>query len=87
MAKRYRAFWSNRIKFLFAYDENCPELFHIYARHLTTPYIAMQTWEEGTREVWNIEYSRYETSSDNYTVYWFWLKANKEVLVISCFKR
>ncbi len=64
-----------------------PSLLHIYARHMTDPNIAIQTWFEGEEEVWNTRFERYETSSKLHTVYWFWLTENKAIMIISCFKR
>jgi len=59
----------------------------IYVRHLTDPGIAMQTWFEGDKEVWNEQYKRYETSTSAHTVYWYWLKEDEMVMIITCFSR
>jgi hypothetical protein len=45
----------------------------------------MRIWWEGETENWNAERQRYETSDGRYVLYWFWLKKEKEVLVITCF--
>lgn len=87
MPKLYEPYLSDGIKFLFAYDDIDPTLLHIYARHLVNPHIAMQVWWEGETESWNTERERYETSDGRYVLYWLWLKKDKEVLVITCFRR
>ena len=87
MPSKYLVFSNGGYDFVFKYDHQAPELLHIYARHMTDPDIAMETWFEGQKEVWNVQFSRYETSSDFYTLYWFWLKDSKTVMIISCFRR
>lgn len=72
------------IKFLFKFDEQAPDLLHIYARHLTTPNDCIATFFEG-QTTWNQEFERYETCSSTHCLYWFWLKKDKDVMVISCF--
>ncbi len=87
MGRKYFSLPSGGYDFVFKYDREDPELLHIYARHLTDPGIAVQTWFEGEKEVWNVQFNHYETSSELYTVYWFWLKESKAVMIISCFRR
>ena len=82
---KYYDHWNQGVKFVFAFDEVDPSLLHIFARHLVTPEIAIKTWWEGDKEVWNEKHRRYETSSNTHTIYWFWLKKDKVVMVITCF--
>lgn len=71
--------------FLFKYEEEAPDLLHIYVRHLTTPEDAIRTFFAG-QTTWNERHQRFETESETHIVYWFWLdESNKKVLVISCF--
>lgn len=70
--------------FLFKYEEDAPDLLHIYVRHLTQPEDAIKAFFSGTT-TWNERYQRYETVSETHTVYWLWLDEQaKKVLVITC---
>jgi hypothetical protein len=85
--KKYQILSNGSYVFVFKYDKQSPELLHIYARHGTDPDVAIKTWFEGDRTVWNVEFNRYQTSSEFYTVHWFWLEGDKAVMIISCFPR
>ncbi len=71
--------------FLFKYEEDTPDLLHIYVRHLTQPVDAIKAIFSG-KTTWNERHQRYETVSETHTVYWIWLDEQvKKVLVITCF--
>lgn len=83
--KKFEAVEENGITFLFKYDEDAPDLLHIYARHLTTIDDALNVYFN-TKPKWNKKHNRYENYSDTHGIYWFWLnEANKKVIVITCF--
>ena len=82
---KYQVKRVNGIKFLFKFDEQALDLLHIYARHLTSPKDAVATFFEG-QTTWNEQLERFETYSTSHCVYWFWLKKDKDVMIVSCFK-
>ncbi|MDE3076270.1 MAG: hypothetical protein KGJ86_12650 [Chloroflexota bacterium] len=84
---RTRIFRAEGIRFVFAYDRDDPTLLHIYARHLTTPQEAMDTFLDPTATTtWNQRYGRFETYSAARGLFWFWLEQGQAVMVISCFR-
>lgn len=85
MPPRFKHFRNQGIKFVFKYDAVAPELLHVYARHLTTPQDAVATFFSA-QAVWNEENKRFETYSTTHGLYWFWLKENADVMVVSCFR-
>ena len=76
---------STGLIFVFKVDEDAPELLHIYARHVTTPEEAIDTFIRG-ETTWNEERQRFETSTDTHCVFWFWLQQDAIVMVVSCFR-
>ena len=50
---RYEHFAYEGYKFVFKYDEDIPNLLHIWVRHLKTVEDAVEIWFEGTEEIWN----------------------------------
>ncbi len=72
------------IIFVFKRDPDDPELLHIYARHLTTSAVAIETFHQG-RTTWNVDRERFETYTRTHGLYWFWRVENRVVMVISCF--
>jgi hypothetical protein len=75
------------IRFVFKYDDDAPELLHIFARHLTTIDDALDVFFEGEEEVWNDERHRFETFSSTHGLFWFWIEENRVVMVVTCFRR
>lgn len=73
------------IVFVFKMDEDAPEMLHIYARHLTAPEEAIDTYFRG-ETVWNAERRRFETSTETFCLFWFWLEQDAVVMVVSCFR-
>jgi hypothetical protein len=84
MAGKYYKEDVNNIRFVFSYDPQAPDLLHIFVRHMMEPGDAIDTFFDG-QTVWNKDYKRFETSTADTTLYWFWLKENVAVMVISCF--
>ncbi len=72
------------IRFLFKTDPDHPELLHIYARHLTTPEDAIETFFAAPPR-WNEQYQRQETYSETHALYWNWARPGRVVRVISCY--
>lgn len=71
--------------FFFKFDDEAPDLLHVYVRHLTEPNHAITTFFKGN-SVWNKKYERFETATEEFMVYWLWLDEKaKKVLIISCF--
>jgi hypothetical protein len=83
--RKFDKYFSKGIEFYFKYDDVAPELLHIYARHLTTPSEAIETYFHG-KTTWNERYKRFETVSATHGLFWLWLDENSKVLVISCFR-
>jgi hypothetical protein len=75
---------ANGIRFLFKFDQEAPDLLHIYARHLMTPDDAIETFFSGLT-VWNAEYKRFETRTMTHVLYWFWLVENEKAMVHQLF--
>lgn len=73
------------ITFLFKYEEDAPELLHIYVRHLTTVDDALDVYFKTTPK-WNEERNRYENYSETHGIYWFWLNEFDKIMIITCFK-
>ena len=70
--------------FVFKYEEDSPELLHIYARHQMEPEDAIEIFFEGTVAS-NTERRRFESNYQGRTMTWFWLdETMKVVMVISC---
>jgi hypothetical protein len=84
--RRFRRFRdsSSGLVFVFKVDEDAPDMLHIYARHVTTPQDAIETFFDGTT-IWNPERRRFETCTDTHCLYWFWLQQDSVVMVVSCF--
>lgn len=72
------------IRFLFKTDADDPDVLHIYARHLTTPEDAIQTFFAAPPQ-WNERYRREQTYSDTHGLYWNWVRVDEVVRVITCF--
>lgn len=73
--------------FVFKYDENKPDILHIYSRHLTTSDDAIALFFSYD-PVWDGARKRYANYSDTHGLYWFWCNQEKKVvMVISCFRR
>jgi hypothetical protein len=73
------------IRFVFKTEPGHPDMLHIYARHLTEPVDAIEAFFDGQR-VWNQQRNRFETTTDTHTLYWYWLKEEAVVMVVSCFR-
>lgn len=83
----YRRVREQGIVFYFKYDDQHPELLHIYVRHLTDIDDALDVFFDPDRnDEWNEERQRWESQSSCHMLYWTWLEEGKKVLVITCFK-
>lgn len=84
---RFKQVHESGIKFVFKYDEQAPELLHIFARHLTTIDDALDLFFD-QKPVWNEQYERYENYSETHGLYWYWInQPNKIVMIVSCFRK
>ncbi len=83
----YRRVREQGIVFYFKYDDEYPDLLHIFVRHLTTVDDALDAYFDPNREsAWNEARERWETRSATHMLYWFWLEEGRKVLVITCFR-
>ena len=85
MGRKYKNVEERGIRFVFAYDDDAPELLHIYVRHLTTVDDALDTFFNGETKR-NEQFDRFETFTETHGLFWFWLEQDRVVMVISCFK-
>ena len=86
MGRKYKAVEEQGLRFVFAYDDDAPDLLHIYVRHLTSIDDALDTFFNGQTN-WNEDRKRFETYTDAHGLFWFWLEPDRVVMVISCFKQ
>lgn len=82
---RYTNYTAEGIAFVFKYDAVAPDLLHIYARHLTSPDDAISTFFTAEAK-WNAEHKRYENYSTTHAVYWYWIKQDSVVMIVTCFR-
>jgi hypothetical protein len=89
VSNKYEVIDYEQYKFFFKYEEDPPGMLHIYARGCFEPKDAIEIWFEGTEEIENTEYNRFETYTETHGIYWFWFDPDKrtKVFIISCFKR
>lgn len=85
MGRKYKNVEEQGLRFVFAFDDDAPELLHIYVRHLTSIDDALDTFFNGQAQ-WNEERQRFESYTDTHGLLWFWIEPEKVVMVISCFK-
>jgi hypothetical protein len=82
---KYKRVKEQGITFLFKYQEEAPELLHIYVRHLTTVDDALDVYFTTTSK-WYDERKRYENYSKTHGIHWFWLNEFDKVMMITCFR-
>lgn len=88
VSKKYEVVKYEDFKFFFKYESDPPGMLHIYARGLFEPEDAIEVWFEGTEEVENIEFNRFETYTEQRGIYWYWLNEKEgKIMTISCFQR
>jgi hypothetical protein len=81
----YKRVKAKGITFVFKYEPDCPDILHIFARHLKEPDDAMHIYLHGDT-AWNAQQDLWETRLENEVVWWFWIdQANKVVMIVSCF--
>lgn len=82
---KYKRLKVDGITFVFKYDQDYPDLLHIFVRHRKEPDDAVFIFFNGTHE-WNDKNNRFETTFENEGLYWFWRnEEEKVIMVISCF--
>lgn len=82
----YERIKCNDFTFVFKYDENNPEILHIYSRHLTTSDDAINLFFSQDAS-WDEKRNRFVNYSETHGLYWFWRNEEKKiVMVVSCFK-
>ena len=86
MGRKYKTVEEQGLRFVFAYDDDAPDLLHIYVRYLTVVDDPLDTFFNGQTH-WNEGHKRFETYTDACGLFWFWLERDKAVMVISCFKQ
>ncbi|MCA9805096.1 MAG: hypothetical protein KC777_24170 [Cyanobacteria bacterium HKST-UBA02] len=84
MAK-YASYDYEGYRFVFKYDDEFPDMLHIWVRHTKTVEDAIEIWFEAADETWDANHERYQTYSKSQGLYWFWLEENKVIMVVSCF--
>jgi len=85
---RYRHVHAKGFNFVFAYDEDEPELLRIFARHGTTVDDAFRIWfNPSLEEVWDNTHQRFEVQSETHILLWKWLTQGERVLIITCMTR
>jgi hypothetical protein len=85
VSRKYKTVEEHGHRFVFAYDDDAPDLLHIYVRHLTSVDDALDTFFNGQTKR-NEEQQRFETFTDTHGLFWFWIEPEKVVMVISCFR-
>lgn len=82
---RYKNYRAQGITFVFKYEDDHPEILHIYARHLKEPDDAMDIFFSGQTS-WNSNQNLWETLLDGEGVWWYWINEDKKVvMIVSCF--
>jgi len=75
------------ITFVFKYEEDNPEILHIFARHLKEPDDAIEIFFTGLT-VWKSRLELWESRTKSEAVRWFWIdESEKIVMIVSCFDR
>jgi len=82
---RYKRLKSRGITFVFKYEDDYPELLHIWARHRKTEEDAIYIFFNGTIAR-NEEHDCWATEAGTEVLWWFWIdEENKIAMVIACF--
>lgn len=84
---RYETYEYGGYRFVFKYDDDFPDLLHIWVRHRKTVKRAMEIWFEATKEVRHQKFQRFETYTDTDGIFWIWLDNDRVIMIISCFDR
>jgi hypothetical protein len=84
---KYEVIIQGGFKFFFKYEEDYPDVLHIWARHLKEPKDAIRIWFM-RGETYNRVDDRFEIHTDTEGIFWKWLDPEKtKILIISCFTR
>ena len=84
---KYENYDYDGYRFVFKYDDDFPDMLHIWVRHTKTVADAVEIWFEGTDEPWDAAKKRFATYTEGQGLYWFWLEMDKVIMVVSCFDR
>jgi len=84
---KYQSDWYGGYRFVFKYDDQFPNMLHIWVRHRKTIEDAEEIWFEGTEEIYNKNFDRFETYTATEGIHWFWLKEDEVIMITSCFDR
>ena len=83
---RFKRIREQGITFVFKYDDEAPDMLHIYARHLTEPDDALDVFfDREAEQSENTLYRRFERINSTHGLYWFWIEKQSVVMVITCF--
>jgi hypothetical protein len=72
------------LRFVFKYEPDSAEMLHIFARHRKEPIDAITVWIEG-EHAYNENHRRFEATYQGLGIYWFWIKVDAVVMIITCF--
>lgn len=85
MVGKYKVIKYKDYTFFFKFEDDPPDMLHIWLRHTTEPKDAIKTFIEG-ETIWNKRNERFETTNTKHTIYWFWLdESEKKIMIITCF--
>jgi hypothetical protein len=82
---RYKNVKAQLVSFVFKYEDDYPELLHIWARHRKTDGDAIYIFFNGMT-TWNQGQDCWETKIGAEVLWWFWIDEDNQIaMVISCF--
>ena len=82
---RYRNVRARDVTFVFKYENDAPDLLHIWARHRKMEEDAIYIFFNGVT-VRNEEHDCWETQVLKEVLWWFWIDEKKKIaMVITCF--
>lgn len=81
----YRRVPARGIVFVFKYEDEPPDMLHIFARHRKQPQDAIAVWLGATDHRWDDRYSRFEASHGGQGILWYWIVQDRVVMIVSCY--
>lgn len=86
MGNKYEVRKVRGVTFFFKYEEDAPDLLHIWVRHLTTIEESIEVFFESESK-YNKKHNRYEALNQTHKIYWNYIGDIKnKVIIITCFK-
>lgn len=83
----YKGVRAKGVTFVFKYEEDYPEILHIFARHLKEPDDAIEIFFKGLG-TWNTRLELWETRYQRQRIRWFWIDEKKKVvMIVTCFDK